>query len=420
MLDRSAPPKFQTITDFSFKHAVTQSLDNGVPMHIIDAGTQPVIRLEIVFAYGKWDENKNQASLLTAKMLLEGTHQKSSVEISEIIDGFGAFIEVIPGVDYTTVSLYCIHEFLKPLLELLSEILNYPSFPGEELSKVKNIQSQALKINLEKNSYLASDYFRQRLFGSNHPYGRTLSQKSINDITSDDILSFYQGSNKAQRELIISGQITTKVIDQIKYTFGKQAYSPEVISKTHEVETSNIPQVEDRKDSLQSSLRIGKLMVKKDNIEFYNILIANTLLGGFFGSRLMKNIREEKGLTYGIHSSIPVLLNSGYFVIGADVMKQNKDLAIQEIYSELKLLRTKLPTGSEMEILRNYLLGTFQSEINTPFSLADKFKGVHLYGMDYDFYDNLFTTIQNCKPSDITSTAEKYFHEDSMLSVVVG
>ena len=134
----------------------------------------------------------------------------------------------------------------------------------------------------------------------------------------------------------------------------------------------------------------------------------------------MKNIREEKGLTYGIHSSVPVLLNSGYFVIGADVMKQNKDLAIQEIYSELKLLRTKLPTGSEMEILRNYLTGSFQSEINTPFSLAEKFKSVHLYGMDYDYYDNLFTTILNCKPSDITSTAEKYFHEDSMLSVTVG
>lgn len=420
MLDRSASPTFQTITDFSFKHAITKSLDNGVPIHIIDAGTQPVIRLEIVFAYGKWNENKNQASLLTAKMLLEGTHQKSSVEISEIIDGFGAFIEVTPGVDYTTVSLYCIHEFLKPLLDLLSEILNYPSFPGEELRKVKNIQSQTLKINLEKNSYLASDYFRQRLFGKNHPYGRTLSHDSIGDITSNDVNSFYHELKRAHRELIISGQITTKVIDQIKHVFGKQAYSPEVFSKAYNVETNNTPQVENRKDSLQSSLRIGKLMVKKDDKGFRKIFIANTLLGGFFGSRLMKNIREEKGLTYGIHSSVPVLLNSGYFVIGADVMKQNKDLAIQEIYSELKLLRTKLPTGSEMEILRNYLLGTFQSEINTPFSLADKFKGVHLYGMDYDFYDNLFTTIQNCKPSDITSTAEKYFHEDSMLSVVVG
>jgi len=420
MLDRSAPPKFQTITDFSFKHAITQSLDNGVPMHIIDAGTQPVIRLEIVFAYGKWNENKNQASLFTSKMLLEGTQSKSSAEISEIIDGYGSFIEVTPGVDYTTVSLYCVHEFLKPLLELLSEILNYSSIPGEELSKVKNIQAQALKINLEKNSYLASDYFRQRLFGDNHPYGKSLSQHSIDDITRDDVYSFYQGLSTTHRELIVSGQITSEVIDQIKHTFGKQAYSPEVISKTHQVETSNIPQVENRKDSLQSSLRIGKLMVKKDNKGFYNIFIANTLLGGFFGSRLMKNIREEKGLTYGIHSSVPVLLNSGYFVIGADVMKQNRDLAIHEIFSELKLLRTKLPTGSEMQILRNYLLGTFQSEINTPFSLADKFKGVHLYGLDYDFYDNLFTTIQNCKPSDITATAEKYFHEDSMLSVAVG
>ncbi len=420
MLDRSASPIFQTITDFSFIHAISQSLDNGVAMHIIDAGTQPVIRLEIVFNYGKWNENKNQASLFTSKMLLEGTDLKSSVEISEIIDGYGAFIEVTPGVDYTTVSLYCIHEFLKPLLELLSEVLNYPSFPGEELSKVKNIQAQALKINLEKNSYLASNYFRQRLFGNNHPYGRILRQDSIEDINSDDVNSFYQELNRTQRELIISGQITSKVIDQIKHVFDKQAYSPEVFSKTHEVETSNIPQVENKKDSLQSSLRIGKLMVKKDDKEFHKIFIANTLLGGFFGSRLMKNIREEKGLTYGIQSSVPVLLNSGYFVITADVIKQNKDLAIQEIYSELKLLRTKLPTKSEMEILRNYLTGTFQSEINTPFSLADKFKSVHLYGLDYDYYDNLFTTIQNCKPSDITSTAEKYFNEDSMLSVVVG
>jgi len=267
---------------------------------------------------------------------------------------------------------------------------------------------------------LASDYFRQRLFGKNHPYGRTLSHGSIDDITSNDVNSFYQELNRAHRELIVSGQITTKVIDQIKHVFGKQAYSPEVFSKAYNVEPNSTPQVENRKDSLQSSLRIGKLTVKKDDKGFHKIFIANTLLGGFFGSRLMKNIREEKGLTYGIHSSVPVLLNSGYFVIGADVMKQNKDLAVQEIYSELKLLRTKLPTRSEMEILRNYLMGSFQSEINTPFSLAEKFKSVHLYGMDYDYYDNLFTTIRNCKPSDITSTAEKYFHEDSMLSVTVG
>jgi len=386
----------------------------------MDAGTQPVIRLEIVFAYGKWSENKNQASLFTSKMLLEGTQSKSSAEISEIIDGYGSFIEVTPGADYTTVSLYCVHEFLKPLLELLSEILMYPGFPDEELSKIKNIQAQALKINLEKNSYLASNYFRQRLFGHNHPYGKTLSEQTIDDIERDDIYSFYQGLSNAPRELIVSGSITSEIIDQIKEVFVKQTYDPSVIKTNHKIETNSSPKVENRKDSLQSSLRLGKLLVKKDNRDYHKIFIANTLLGGFFGSRLMKNIREEKGLTYGIYSSIPVLVNSGYFVIGADVMKQNKDLAIQEIYKELKLLRTQLPTGSEMEILRNYLLGTFQSEISTPFSLAEKFKEIHLYGLGYKFYDKLFTTIKNCKPSDITSTAEKYFHEDSMLSVAVG
>src|SRR5690606_8798304 len=158
----------------------------------------------------------------------------------------------------------------------------------------------------------------------------------------------------------------------------------------------------------------------KEHPDFVKLLVVNEILGGYFGSRLMKNIREDKGYTYGISSAMVPLKNKGYFIIGTDVNKENTGNTLQEIYKEIETLQNSLVSEEELNTVRSFMVGSFLSEINTPFALADKFKGVHLYGLDYDFYDAYLHTVNNITSIEIQNLAHQYLQKDTFSEVVVG
>jgi predicted Zn-dependent peptidase len=172
--------------------------------------------------------------------------------------------------------------------------------------------------------------------------------------------------------------------------------------------------------SVQSSIRMGKLAMNRNHQEYAEAVFVAHILGGYFGSRLMKNIREEKGLTYGIYASLHPLQHDGYLVIGADVNKENVDLTIDEISKELKNLRTQKISSEELHISKNHFIGSLQSEISTPFAHADKIKTIFLSGLPDDFYHNMVLTIDSITPDRIIEISTKHFHEDSLNQVAVG
>jgi predicted Zn-dependent peptidase len=173
-------------------------------------------------------------------------------------------------------------------------------------------------------------------------------------------------------------------------------------------------------DSTQASVRVGRTLFNRNNPDYLPLRVLNEIFGGYFGSRLMKNIREEKGFTYGISSSLASTYADGYWIIGADVNKDVAQQTIDEIYKEMDILCKEPVPADELETVRNYMLGSFANSINTPFVLAERFKTVHFLGMSYDYYEQFIRTVQTISAEELLHIAQKHYKPELMTEVIVG
>lgn len=420
MLDRKKAPEFQKINAIHFQEPETRELDNQLPLYVIKAGKQPVLKLEIIVRAGSWHEEKKGTSLLTTKLLKEGTKSKSAREISYLIDKYGAFLELNPGLDYSIVSLYTLSKHLPALLPVVKEILLEPSFPETELLTLKNIKIQHIKVNKEKTNILASQEFRGAIFGAAHPYGKILQEDDLKAIAPSDIQQFYNNSYQSKWELILSGEVREEDISLVNKSLGQHTLDHAISLYNYTLAEKAHNHITEKPKSLQSSIRIGKPFLDKGHPDYNKMLVVNEVLGGYFGSRLMKNIREDKGFTYGIQSNLVALKNAGYFVIGTDVKKENTSETIREIHHEISKLQETPVAGDELETVKNYMTGSFLGEINTAFALSDKFKMIHLHGLGYDYYQNYLETINSITAEEIQILSQKYLLSESLTEVVVG
>jgi zinc protease len=424
MLNRTSPPAFKELDVFEIVKAKSDFLDNGIPLHLVLLGNQPLVKLEIIFRAGAWYENKNNCSFLTTKILSGGSSKYTAKEIENKVALFGAFIELTPGQDKSTFTLYTLSRHLPSLLPIIYNIIAEPLFPEEELSNLKNITTQNLKINLTKTSYLASSKFKEILFGPNHPYGRPLTEESLSKIKRDDLVGYYQSCfNSNNCDIILSGNGPENFFSIINETFGQSGWgnkskpkdskytSPENSLKTTEIK---------KEGAVQTSIRIGCKLFTIKHPDYFKTHILIEILGGYFGSRLMKNIREEKGYTYGISSSLVCMQNDGYLVIGTDVKKEFTSETVKEIYKEIEILKSELIGNDELENIKNYILGSFLNSLNTPFSLADKFKTIYFNQLNYDFYNTYVKSIKETSALELLNTANKYLQSEKMKEVIAG
>jgi zinc protease len=176
----------------------------------------------------------------------------------------------------------------------------------------------------------------------------------------------------------------------------------------------------EKADSLQSSLRMGQILFSKKHEDYSALMILNEIFGGYFGSRLMKNIREDKGYTYGIHSQFVTLRDMGYWAVSADVKKEFLQNTFTEIDKEAHILKQDLVSDAELQTVKQYMLGAFAGSLNTPFDVAETFKAIYFLDLNYDFYDKYLDTIRNITPSQIRDIAQKYLHTDNWVRVSVG
>ena len=420
MLDRSVPPVFNDIKEFHLVQAESHQLANGIPIHTINIDQQPVVKLELIIPAGQWYESTTGQSYFAIKMLSEGTETRTSKYISNRFDQYGAFLELNPGFDHVTVTLYTLSKYLDELLPLLAEITYGSNFPAQELETLKSVKRQKIKVDQEKNSYLASRKFREQIFGPNHPYGSYLQEKHLDQIDRQSLLEFEKKRIPGPFEILLSGSIASSTLTMIDQHFGGiptgNDQSAPQFNYTYKPERIQI----EKENSLQTSIRVGKPLFKRDHKDHIDMLVLNEILGGYFGSRLMRNIREEKGYTYGIGSYVATLVQEGFWMISTDVKKEFRDNTISEIFKEMKLLTQHMVGQKELKTIKNYMLGSFLSEINTPFALAEKFKNVHFYGLTYEYYHKLFNRISVIEGRDLLQLAQKHWQEDSLSVVTVG
>jgi len=420
MLDRTSAPPVQKISKIDFQKAEHTRLSNGIPLHIINAGAHDIVSIEIILKSGKWFEPENGISHFTSKMLLEGTSKHSSNEIAKIFEFNGVHLIISPGIDFVSIIVYAVNSKLPEVLNIIRDCILIPTFPEDELKVMMDIQKQQLRVNEAKNSYVAGREIRKLLFGKAHPYGRLLSIQDIEEnINIKNLKNYYENRLLNKIEIIISGNIN----DYILKTLDVFSILPndEFFGIDHpDISVKNNKVFEERPESLQSSIRIGRKTIPKTHPDYIGLIVLNEVFGGFFGSRLMANIREDKGYTYGVHSSLISLQHDDYLVIGTDVKKEYAEKTVEEIFKEAQKLIDTPIIQDELDLVKNHLLGNFLSSLETSFSLAEKFKNIYLSGMDYGFYDQYIDTIHSIKASELQALANTYLQPSAFSQVRVG
>ena len=419
MLNRKAAPPFVRSTSFNLIRPEESTLQNGIRVFFVPGGSQDVLKIELIFDAGKWFEQTAGAAYFTSHLLSKGTRGRSSFEIAQLFDQYGAHLEVNAGVDFVSIALYSLTRKLAPVLELLMEILSEPTFPEKEFQQARSVFIQNLRVNNEKTSYVASKVFRKSLFGESHPYGGDLEEPEANALETSHLQRhFSQFFNSAT--LFVSGKIEVGNKALILDTFAKAPQGKKREYPDHTIAPGERHQRLKKKDSVQSSLRMGARSLMRAHPDYVPLLFVSHILGGYFGSRLMKNIREEKGLTYGIAASLHALRHDSYLLIGADVNKENVDLTFEEIRKELKKLRTTKVPDAELTATRNHFIGSLQSEITTPFAHAEKIKTIHLFNLGQGHYQQMIERIENITSLEIAEISAKYLDESSFNETAVG
>ncbi len=423
-LNRKVHPEYRTINNINIPVPAILNLDNGIPTYVINAGTQDIIKIDIQFNAGNWYQTKPTISRTTNEMLLEGTQNLSSQEIAEKLDFYGAFIHPQPTKDFANIALYTLKKYLPETINILEEIIKYPTFPENELDTYLAKHKQKFLIELEKITNLARREFNEQLFGKNHPYGAKVQIKDYDNISKKDLLDFHKKFyNSNNCKIIISGKVDDKDIQLINQRFGKDQWNDQTEIKNPRFDFPKLLKKEfivEKKDVTQSAIRLGKIIINNDHSDYHRLNVVNTILGGYFGSRLMKKIREHKGYTYGINSVLVSFKNTGYFVILSEVGANVTKVAIEDILAEVKKLREDAVSDEELQLVKNYMLGDLLRSIDGAFEIASSFKPVIELELDLNYYKKQIETIKSITPDEIIAIANTYLHEDTLARTIVG
>ncbi|RAK62214.1 M16 family metallopeptidase [Hymenobacter edaphi] len=422
MLNRLAPPPTRPLGRVDLPSAQVSYLANGARLHVLPHTAQPVVRLQVVLPAGRWYDPSPGTSLLTARALLEGTRTRSARQIAEEVAFYGASLDCEQGFDRATLTLYCLARHFSQLLPLVQDVLLNATFPVAELDQIKTRTAQNIRVERQKTSYQASERFARNLYGAHHPYGVVFDENAFRDITPEAVTQFYQQAYAlSQAEIFACGALEEAHITQINELFSASAATSQPVS----IAAPPAPAVAPADhvtvaDSLQASIRIGRRWPDAQHSSTHQLQVLVKVLGGYFGSRLMKNIREDKGLTYGIYASIVHREHASSCVIGSDVNATNSVIAIKEIEKELIRLQEEAIPEDELETVKNYIQGKFLNELGTVFEQADKYRSIILLNLPTDFYSSFLTEVESVSPSQLQRLAQQYFTPTDFVHVTAG
>ena len=401
-------------------------LENGLVILMVERHNLPVVKVSVGIDAGSMNEPEEKAGLanLAAALLTEGTKNRTARQISEEIEFVGGNVGASGGDDYITVSLSVLKKDVDLGFELLSDIILNPLFPEKELDKKRERIKGSLKAREEDPSFIASKNFRKSVFGS-HPYGRLRSglPETLDRITRRDIADFHLKYYVPDNAVIaVVGDVTYEEVEQlIKKYF--------VLWKAGKHETPVIPENEDikerknitvDKDLTQASIIIGHMGVSRDNPDYYRLSVMNYILGGGgFASRLMQNIREEKGLVYDIHSFFAANKYGGRFQVGLQTKNESANTAIEEILKEIEKIRSVPVSDMELSDAKSFLTGSFPMRIETSRRIAGFLVAVEYHGLGVDYIDNYPVYINGVTKEDVLKAAKKYLDPENITIVVV-
>ncbi|MBM3401517.1 MAG: insulinase family protein [Bacteroidetes bacterium] len=422
MIDRALAPAFRQVENIELIRAKPLVLANGLKVFSIDGGDQDLVRMEFIFANIAYDQAKPLQTFACNTMLNDGTSELSATDIADRVDYYGSFLQTEYTNDHSSVTLYSLNKHLASTLPIVKAILTDSIFPEFELETLVRNQKQKLSVSLEKNDFVSRKTFNHVLFG-NSLYGYDISAKDYDRLDRDQLLSYFKAAYQPKNcTVFISGKVKNDAIQLLDKLFGHDWNSDsEVQANRFEFKAAaGQEHYVERPDALQSAIRIGQISINRNHADFPGFQVLNTILGGYFGSRLMANIRENKGFTYGIGSALVSMKNSGYFFIASEVGAEVCSAAMLEIEKEINILKKEPVTESELSLVRNYMLGSMLGSLENALSHADKFKNIYFSGLDYDYYHKYIQTVRTISPERIRQLANTYLDFDGLQRVIVG
>lgn len=355
-----------------------------------------------------------------SKMILEGTNKYSYKQISEIIDFYGVSLRSLYGKDACQVSILLMPKHFQDVFDVFYDVVCNPKFSQERLEHVKNIDLQNLEIENSNNKSIIGKEFLKTIFGEKNIYGYFRSAEDINKITVEDLNNYFENFFAKNWKCIAAGNIDEDCLNQISNKFDHiLVHSNEnTISKECHFDLSPKKKIIE-KDSQQEYLCMGKICIPADHEEYKLLWCCVMFFGGYFGSRLMMNIREKGGYTYGIRASINSLKNCSYLCIKSSLKKGFSDKILEEIKKEIELLQNEYASAEELYSFKQYFIGEMMSEISNPFVPVAQFQSLDTNHLAKNFYSQLAQTIIDLTPEQIAFIAKKYLNFNSLSTVIL-
>lgn len=426
MTDRKIAPPITDAVNFhlELKPCEKYTLDNGVPVYAVNAGAEEVMMVELVFFSGNCYEEKNIVAATTNFLLKNGTTQKNAFQINEHFEFYGSFLSRACYNETATLTLHCLNKHIAELLPVMEEIICDAVLPEEELAVYKQNQKQRLSVSLKKSEFVAGRLIDAYLYGEQHPYGKYTSHEDYDSLNREELVSFYNKYYKNGNCIIFTaGKLPANFISLLNKYFGHIALGHNFQTPANIISSVKKPgekiRVTNDVNGIQGSVRIARPFPNRHHPDFQKAMVLNSIFGGYFGSRLMANIREEKGYTYGIHSFLHNHIQHSAWLVGTEAGKDVCDAAIAEVYKEMKRLQDEPVGDDEMQLVRNYMMGSILGDLDGPFQIIARWKNYILNNLDDKFFYNSIQTIRTVSPEELQQLAKKYLNPEEFYELVV-
>lgn len=409
--------------DLQLKHAEQFTLDNGVPVYSVDGGSQDVLFIEFVFYAGNWYEDKNIVAGTTNFMLKNGTKNKSAFAINDHFEFHGAFLNRSCYNETAVVTLHTLNKHLSKLLPVVAELFTESIFPEEELAIYKKNQKQRLEVSLKKCDFVANRLIDEYVYGFHHPYGKYTSTLDYEALEKEELVKFYQQFyTNGKCMIFVAGKLPTDIQEQLNNNFGKLPFNT---TTTSSIEYNVAPAIDKKQfilndlNGVQGAIRLARPFPNRHDPDFIKVQILNNIFGGFFGSRLMSNIREDKGYTYGIHSYIQNHIHDTCWMISTEAGRDVCEATIAETYKEMAILQNEIIEEEELNLVRNFMMGSLLGDLDGPFQIIARWKNYVLNNLNEQYFYNSIQTIKTISAEELQALAKKYLNKEDFYELTV-
>jgi predicted Zn-dependent peptidase len=392
-----------------------------VEVYAVNAGAEKVLSLEWVFFAGNWYEEQNLVAATTNFLLRNGTSTKSAFQINEHFEYFGSYLNRACYNETATITLHCLTKHIKELLPVVKELITDSVMPQEELDIYKQNMKQRLQVSLKKSDFVASRLIDVYLYGEKHPYGKFSNAEDFDALNRQQLLDYYQKYyQQGKLILFVAGKLPADLQPLLDQYFGdlpNQPVSTDPIATKLTAEKKF--RITNDAEGVQGSIRIARPFPNRHHPDFMKVQVLNALFGGFFGSRLMSNIREDKGYTYGIHSYLQNHIHDTAWMVSTEAGKDVCEATIEEVYKEMKDLREELVDEEELLLVRNYMMGGILGDLDGPFQIIARWKNIVLNNLTEQYFYDSIQTIKTISAEELKALAEKYLQPEDFYELVV-